>query len=418
MRDNLGGSAGDYDMLKDYYEVEAGNSVAWDQLIAMANDPDNYQVLLGNHPDGKPDPSNERLLNPENLIDYIINIAYNNPWDWDNHNWMAARRRTNSDGFHFLVWDAESGLTDGNKIDWILNGGYENRPSSLFSDLMQNQQFRDLFISRVNRNFFKGGALTPEPGLKRYKMWLEEIDTANIADQARWYADEGDIWNISLHSRKFDYFPDRTESVFNQFIDDDIYPRIDMPEFNSDKSYIPTNFLLMLTGPEGAEIRYTMDDSDPGYYTLAASGSVMVYQDNIPLPEEGETFTVSARTRVDTLWSPVVKKTFTVGEDPTLSVDNSLADDNYLQCYPNPLQDFTNIEYILSEPGNISLTIYNATGEHVTTLELGPRPQGEHIVRWDSGNTPPGVYICVLYNFSNSVSQRTLLIKTAGKSDN
>jgi hypothetical protein len=69
MRDNLGGSAGDYDMIKDYYEVEAGSSLAWDQLIALAKDPVNYQLLLGNHPDGTPDPSNEKLLNPENLID-------------------------------------------------------------------------------------------------------------------------------------------------------------------------------------------------------------------------------------------------------------------------------------------------------------------------------------------------------------
>jgi hypothetical protein len=121
MRDNLGGSADDYDIIKDYYEVEAGDTVAWDTMIQLAQYPENYyQVLLGNHPDGTDDPSNEKLLNPENLIDYIINIVYNNPWDWDNHNWMAARRRTNSEGFHFIVWDAESGLSGGNKINWVL----------------------------------------------------------------------------------------------------------------------------------------------------------------------------------------------------------------------------------------------------------------------------------------------------------
>ncbi|UCH15781.1 MAG: CotH kinase family protein, partial [Bacteroidales bacterium] len=232
MRDNLGGSADDYDIIKDYYEVEAGDTIAWDQLIALADDPANYQVLLGNHPDGTPDPSNEKLLNPENLIDYIINIVYNNPWDWDNHNWVAARRRTNSEGFHFLPWDAESGLSDYNKIDWVMGGGYDNRPSGLFFDLMHNQEFRDLFISRVNKSFFEGGALTPDPGLKRYKKWLDELDTALIADQARWYADHSDIWNISHHTFIYDYFPGRTETVFNQFIDTSIYPRIEIPEFN------------------------------------------------------------------------------------------------------------------------------------------------------------------------------------------
>jgi hypothetical protein len=288
-------------------------------MIELARYPENYyQVLLGNHPDGTDDPSNEKLLNPENLIDYIINIVYNNPWDWDNHNWMAARRKTNSGGFHFIVWDAESGLTEGNKINWVINGGYENRPSGLFSDLMNNHQFRDLFISRVNRCFFEDGALTPEPGLKRYEKWLSEIEIAIIADQARWYADMGDIWNISHHAFIDDYFANRTEDVFNQFISAGIYPQIASPVFNTNDSYLPADFQLLMTGPEGGEILYTVDDTDPGHFSLAASNSIIVYQvnSNIPLPQEGETLTICARTKLDSLWSALVRRTFTIGDDP------------------------------------------------------------------------------------------------------
>jgi len=411
MRDNLGGSASDYDIMKDYAEVEAGNSVAWDQLIALANDPANFQSLVGNHPDGTPDPTNEKLLNAENLTDYVINISYNNPWDWDNHNWMAARRKTNSEGFHFLVWDAESGLSEGNKIDWVLGGGYENRPSSLFFELMHNQDFSDLFISRVNRSLFEDGALTPNPGLKLYNMWLAELDTALIADQARWYADERDIWNINHHTWIYDYFPDRTEEVFNQFLDVGIYPRIEMPDFNFDNNYIPTNINLLMMGPEGAEIRYTLDGTDPGHFSLATSESINVYQDSISLPEEGNTFTVSARARLDTLWSAIVIRTFTVGEDPSVSIDNPMAAEGYLYCYPNPMQDYTNIKYYLSEPGSISLKVYNVSGELITTLEFGEKQQGEHSVRWDSGNNPPGIYFCILYDYNNTRMHKIKMIK-------
>jgi hypothetical protein len=413
MRDNLGGSASDYDIIKDYYEVEAGNTDAWDQLIALADDPANYQVLLGNHPDGTPDPSNEKLLNPENLVDYVINIVYNNPWDWDNHNWMAARRRTNSEGFHFLVWDAESCLSEGNTINWVIAGGYENRPSGLFSDLMQNQEFRDLFISRVNRSFFEDGALTPDPGLKRYKKWLSEIDTALIADQARWYAEKSDIWNINQHTFIYDYFPSRTEIVFNQFIEAGIYPRIDMPEFNSGDTYIPENFQLLMTGPEAAEILYTVDGSDPGHFSLATSNSIIVYQDSIPLPKEGETLTVYARTKLDTLWSALVKRTFIIGNDPLISIDNSITAQNYLYCYPNPMKDYTNIKYYLSEPSYVTLKVYNATGEYITTLENGEKQQGEHIVIWNSGCNPPGIYFCIFDNYNNNKRYRIKMIKNS-----
>jgi hypothetical protein len=409
MRDNLGGSASDYDILKDYYELEAGNTAAWDQMFSLSADPSNYQLIIGNHADGTPDPSNEKLLDPVNLVDYIIDIAYNNPWDWDNHNWMAARRRTNSEGFHFLIWDAESGLVEGNKIDWILEGGYPNRPSSLFFNLMKNKDFRNLFISEVSRNFFEGGALTPDPGLERYHRWLAEIDTALIADQARWFAMERDIWNYSQHAPFYDYFPARTEDVFKQFIDAGIYPEIGKPEFNTDNRYVPVDFMLRMTSTEGGEIRYTLDGTDPGYYSLVASGSIVVYQDNIPLPEEGTTFTVLARTLADTLWSALEQRTFTVGQDPS-AVENPVAF-TMLSCYPNPMEGYTNIKYYLAESGLISLEVYNATGEHIATLEKGDRLQGEHMVRWDSADLPPGIYFCILNDFNKSERHSIKLIK-------
>jgi len=411
MRDNLGGKSGDYDIIKDYYEVEAGDTEAWDRMIELAADPDNFQVLIGNHPDGTPDPSSERLLNPENLIDYVINIAYNNPWDWDNHNWFAARKKTGSEGFHFLVWDAESGLSDGNKIEWIMEGGYPNRPSSLFRNLMQNGEFSDLFIARVNRNFFEGGALTPEPGLKRYRQWLDELDTALIADQARWYGDDRDIWNIRHHSWIDNYFPERTEEVFRQFIDLEIYPEIPVPEFSTESEYIPADSVLLLTAPKGAQIRYTLTGTDPGYFSLAAAADIVVYQDSIPKPEEGSTFTVKARTKLGTLWSTVAERTFTVGEDPSLFLDDRGKIAPLLACYPNPFKESADIRITLDAPAHVSLEVYNAMGGHIATLENGHREAGEHLIRWDAGGQAPGIYFCILRDGSGTVQQSVKMLK-------
>lgn len=417
MRDNLGGDEDDYDIIKDYYEVESGDTVAWDQIIALAADSgwvaENYQVLLGNHPDGTPDSLNERLLYPENLADYVMLIIYNNPWDWDNHNWVAARRRTNSKGFHFLVWDAESGLSGGNMVPWVVNTGNYNRPSGLFSDLMKHQPFRDLFISRVNKHFFEDGAITPDPGLNRYRKILAEYDTAVIADQARWYADVNDIWNISHHSYYLNnYFGGRTEEVFRQFIDNGIYPEIDKPVFNSDNSHIPVGFELMMTAPEGAEIRYTIDGTDPGHYSIFSNSSIMVYDNEpIPLPAEGEDITILARTKLDSLWSALSVQTYTIGEPEFIIPDNSITEAGYLYNYPNPFNEYTEISYSLSEASNISIKVYNIMGEYIATLDAGMKQPGQHIVTWNTGDIPSGIYFCILEDHDNLKSNRLKMLK-------
>jgi hypothetical protein len=170
-----------------------------------------------------------------------------------------------------------------------------------------------------------------------------------------------------------------------------------------------------MTGPEGAEIRYSTDSTDPGHYSLATSGSVMVYQDSIPLPEEGETLTDYARTKQDTLWSTLVKKTFIIGNAPSSSIDNPITADNNLYCYPNPIQDNTTIKYTLYKSSAVALRIYNVIGECVATLEHGNKQKGEYTVIWNSGNNPPGIYFCVLNSDSKVNGNRIKLVKNSCK---
>lgn len=416
MRDNLGGKASDYDIIKDYYEVEAGDTKAWDRMISLAKrirtNPETYQYLIGNKPDGTPDPSIEKLLNAPNLADYIINIMYNNPSDWDKHNWAAARRKTKSEGFHFLVWDAESGLSDGNKVSNVMDKGLDNRPSGLFADLMTSQDFKNLVISRINRSFFEDGALTPDPGLVRYKNIFEEFDTALIADQARWYADEDDIWNISHHTWIDDYFEDRTEEVFNQFISKGLYPRIAKPVFNSNLSRIPEDFELLFAVPEGAEIRYSIDGTDPGYYHLETNSIIVYDKTALALPPVGEKLTIKARTKQDTLWSGLITKTFTIEKANEVGVNDMLfAENGYLKNAPNPGREYTHITYNLPVSSHVSLKVYDMMGKCISTLVNGNKEQGEHVINWNMESIPKGAYLCVLEEYSSSIRYRIKIIK-------
>ncbi|HEX2747310.1 MAG TPA: chitobiase/beta-hexosaminidase C-terminal domain-containing protein, partial [Verrucomicrobiales bacterium] len=114
--EHFGGSKDDYDVLKDYAEVEDGNLTAWNQLMtevatlpatdAAANTM--YQRVLGNNPDGTRNPALPVLLDAGNLIDYMAAHIYAGSEDWPNHNWWGSRRRDDqSEGWRFHPWDQE-----------------------------------------------------------------------------------------------------------------------------------------------------------------------------------------------------------------------------------------------------------------------------------------------------------------------
>ncbi|MBN2611224.1 MAG: CotH kinase family protein [Bacteroidales bacterium] len=400
MRDNLGASADDYDILKDYFEIEAGDTIAWTKLVEMAGDnienDENYQKLLGNNADGSPNAAYEKLLNAENLVDYIMMNFYAGTTDWDHHNWVAARRKTNSEGFYFIPWDCESvlGSVTYNRTFTV---GQENRPSGIFSDLMKNSSFKNLFISHVNKHFFEGGALTPNPGLARYQNLFASIDTALIADQARWVYNSNDIWNSGYHSFIYNYFPRRSEIVFNQLINAGMYPEIEAPVFNTADSRIPEDFQLMMSAPDGGEIRYSLNGADPGHFSMAVNKSIMVY-DNKALPLLSDTLNILARVKKDTLWSRLVTKQFIVGNHTGLTNELSLSGTMHLYCYPNPVKDMARLVFSLTETSDINLSIYSVTGELIAQLENGVRPAGCYTINQDVGNIPSGLYICVLEN--------------------
>ena len=165
-----------------------------------------------------------------------------------------------------------------------------------------------------------------------------------------------------------------------------------------------------MSSPSGGEIRYTLDGTDPGYFTLQANKSISIY-DNKALPLTGDTVLVSARVKKDTLWSKLVRKEFLAGINAGDINYESLPDNGYFYNYPNPVQDFTHIMYSLSKSAQISLKIYHITGEQLITLEHGMKPAGGHSVTWNSTDIPSGTYICVLENITDAVSYRILIIK-------
>lgn len=60
--------------------------------------------------------------------------------------------------------------------------------------------------------------------------------------------------------------------------------------------------------------------------------------------------------------------------------------------FPNPIVTITTFAYEISEPGEISLMIFNSSGQVVKMIEMGNQASGYHNLTLNIGNYPAGVY--------------------------
>ncbi len=94
-------------------------------------------------------------------------------------------------------------------------------------------------------------------------------------------------------------------------------------------------------------------------------------------------------------------------DDPLeLPIEKSL-----LSSYPNPFNHNAMIRYVLLEPGDVNLSVYNLLGQQVSTLVIGAREAGEHSVSWDTSDFPSGVYFARLSAADHSESIKMVLLK-------
>lgn len=63
-----------------------------------------------------------------------------------------------------------------------------------------------------------------------------------------------------------------------------------------------------------------------------------------------------------------------------------------LQNYPNPFNPMTTIDYDLATPANVSLIVYDVTGQEVTVLESGHESAGSHSAIFNGSRFASGVY--------------------------
>jgi hypothetical protein len=83
------------------------------------------------------------------------------------------------------------------------------------------------------------------------------------------------------------------------------------------------------------------------------------------------------------------------GCDLTVSIEENISQP-IVSAYPNPFTTSTTIEYDLSEPSLVQLTIYNAIGKEMYRAEDRLMAVGKHSFTWSSDRLPEGLYYAVL----------------------
>jgi hypothetical protein len=324
---HYGGRRDEYDVFKDFTELDSGNTQAWDAMMALAGSglgsTAAIQRIEGSAPDGTPNSAYPRLLNVENLIDYMILHIFIGADDWPNHNWWAARRRgPESGGFRFFPWDQEISNNSLQRTQTSWGGRYEEvdvpgTPAFLYSRLRGNADFRLRFADRVHRHLFNDGALTPAANDARWKRRATEIDRALVAESARW----GDARRSTPYRREVEwlavnrwmqdeYWPKIPAIAIARFRRVGLYPSVAAPVLTPHGGVINAGTPVVIGAAEGM-VYWTTDGTDP----RRPDGSIHPSASAAAAPVDvtlAETRRLKARVRSGTTWSALTEALFTV----------------------------------------------------------------------------------------------------------
>ncbi len=314
-----GGKKSEWDAFNDGKTID-GTADSWNTFVSLAKEVANapnetarriaYQKIQGNNLDGTNNPDYETYLDVDNYIDYLLVNFYVGNQDWPQRNWYASRRRgSESTGYKFHIWDAETslGLNSNASTNRI---GVAIEVAEPYALLRSSEDFRLRFADRAHRALFHNGALTPAKSISRYQEILNEVDSALNAESARW----GDMhratpytsleWISKTNDVINNFLTPRTNIFISQLTSAGLYSSVTAPAYNQQGGNVPFGFLVSMTASSGV-IYYTTDGSDPRAVDGTVAGTL--YQTGLAIT--GDTV-VRSRTYLNGQWSALNETTF------------------------------------------------------------------------------------------------------------
>ena len=300
----FGGDETEWDVLKDFQEVNDGDATAWNEMVAIVNhsaiiNEERCQKLLGNNPDGTRNPAFPIYIHWPSFRDYMVAHIAAGAEDWPDHNyWVGRRRGALSEGFRFVAWDQEisnDSLTRpsgrGSALPFASVGdagdaAFAFGPAKIYDKFRRAEPFKSQFRERIHALLMNNGPLSPTGQKARWAAIQMRIDKAMVCESARWgdAAGEGIKKRETTWLTNMNYMNAAGTGYWDSILPIDVarfrsvqlYPSIDQPTFSQNGGTVPTGFQLFLTHAE-PNIFYTLDGSDPMGPTGAPAPTAQVY---------------------------------------------------------------------------------------------------------------------------------------------
>ncbi|MDP4642817.1 MAG: lamin tail domain-containing protein [Opitutales bacterium] len=342
-----GGDNDDYDAVKadadsgDMYAVDGTRDAyedLWTGITAGVTGNANYFALQGMNSDGTENSAGTKLLDVDNVIDYMLLIYFTGNRDSPvgppigtptmPRNLTTIYSRTNPDGFKYVAHDNEHSLevsqgVNHNRFNISLASSFDGidrmTPWWMNLELMANDEYALRFADHVHEHFFNDGELTTARTTARMEARRDEIYAAVVAESARWGDSAGTLrtrdgdWESTVDWLLDTYMAQRSAIVLGQIQAKGWYPTVAAPEFNQHGGSIASGFSLSISG--SGTVYYTTDGSDPREVGGAVSGTA--YSSALTLDKSTQ---IKARVLSGGTWSALTKATFILNESSPLRV--------------------------------------------------------------------------------------------------
>ncbi|MFK7813673.1 MAG: lamin tail domain-containing protein, partial [Maribacter sp.] len=305
----FGGVNDDY-MTLNHGGVKSGDPARFNYLTTTLVNQD--MSIQANYDEAK------EYIDVEKFIDYLMVTWSMGMTDWPYNNFYGGNRNNPPEPFNYYAWDGEwswDTTLGSNNGAWVhpdfRSGETPTQPiPKLWHSLRANPEFEQLFIDRVNLQFFNGGPLSDNTSRARWATVNEYIETAIIAESARW----GDgLEDGQTRTKNDDWAPEvaRLDALMDgnaqRFVDalrvEGYYPALDAAVFNKQGGSVISSFELEMTNPNpSGTIYYTTDGSDPQLPNGSVSASAIAYTIPIDVPATG-ILEINARVNNGTDWS-------------------------------------------------------------------------------------------------------------------
>jgi hypothetical protein len=235
-------------------------------------------------------------------------------------------------------------------------------------------------------------------------------------NQLTFGSDDKKLGSIITNADKFSVIPSAdyssTRTPLFTLINNQIYSWtggtfMDTEDYKSQLLFSASNSILDLSTDQSGNLYVLFSDS---IVVLSTEGDYKRKIDIDNLPQGSKILTNPANNNL------ILFNQF----DKTLKIFSSVRSDESSDVIvlnknvPNPVDNHTEIEFIINQPLSLTITVYNLIGEPVKVLAKGHYPKGSHRIIWradDEGGdfVPNGVYFYRLKS-SKGVAIRQLVV--------